>query len=174
MILHIDGERRVRRRARLCTDALRDLLLHHDRHLLERAALEQRRNRRCGDVIRQIGARDRLSVTEFLLAERGKIGFEHIAVHDLEVIVIRKCLCQNRHEGTVQLDRHDLIRAPAQLRRQAAHARADLNRVAALGRAAHLRNAARHAFVRQKVLSERFGKMESVTAQNRSDCLNIT
>ena len=95
-------------------------------------------------------------------------------MHDLEVIVIRKCLCQNRHERTVQLDRYDLIRAPAQLRRQAAHARADLNRVAALGRAAHLRNAARHAFVRQKVLSERFGKMESVTAQNRSDCLNIT
>ena len=174
MVLHINRERRVRRRARLCTDALRDLLLHHDRHLLERAALEQRRNRRCGDVIRQIGTRDRLSVTEFLLAERGKVGFEHIAVHDLEVIVIRKCLCQNRHEGTVQLDRYDLIRAPAQLRRQAAHARADLNRVAALGRAAHLRNAARHAFVRQKVLSERFGKMESVTAQNRSDCLNIT
>ena len=95
-------------------------------------------------------------------------------MHDLEVIVIRKCLCQNRHESTVQLDRYDLIRAPAQLRRQAAHAWADLNRVAALGRAAHLRNAARHAFVRQEVLSERFGKMESVTAQNRSDCLNIT
>ena len=95
-------------------------------------------------------------------------------MHDLEVIVIRERLCQNRHERTVQLDRYDLIRAPAQLRRQTAHARADLNRVAALGRAAHLRNAARHAFVRQKVLSERFGKMESVTAQNRSDCLNIT
>lgn len=40
-------------------------------------------------------------------------------MHDLEVIVIRERLCQNRHEGTVQLDRYDLIRALAQLRRQA-------------------------------------------------------
>ncbi len=140
VVLYIDRERGIRRCARRGADALRDLLLHHDRDILERAALHERGDRRGRDVVRQVRAGDRPALTELLATQRGKIEREHVALHDLEVVELRHGLRKDRQQRTVKLDRNNVLRAAAQCR-QAAHARADLNNVPGLARAAHLRDA---------------------------------
>ena len=67
-----------------------------------------------------------------------------------------------------------MLRAAAQLCRQAAHARADLNNIPGLARAAHLRDALGNRDVGQEVLAERLGKVESVAAKHRTDGFDIT
>ena len=140
----------------------------------ERAALHERGDRRGRDVVRQVRAGDRPALTELLAAQRGKIEREHVALHDLEVVELCHGLRKDRQQRTVKLDRNNVLRAAAQLCRQAAHARADLNNVPGLARAAHLRDALGNRDVGQKVLAERLGKVESVAAKHRTDGFDIT
>ena len=121
-----------------------------------------------------VRAGDRLCLPELLAAERRQVERQHIALHDLEVVKLRHGLRQNGQQRTVKLDRNHVLRAAAQLRRQTAHARADLHDVPRLARAAHLRDALGHRDVGQKVLAERLGKVEPVPSQNRTDGFNIT
>ena len=115
-----------------------------------------------------------MSVTKFLAAQLRQIERKHIALHDLEIVKFRKRLVKYGQQRAVKFDRDYFFRPAAQLRGQAAHARADLDYVFGLCRAAHFRDALRHARIGQEILPERTRKMESMPPEHCADGVDIT
>ena len=126
MVLAEDGERGVVRRSGRGADAARDLLLHHDGHGGEAAALQQARQDRRRDIIRQVGTGGGRQAGEFRLHKGRKVHFHGVGKVDGEVVELAHGLRQHGAERRVQLDGRHTPGAEAQLLRQRAEAGADL------------------------------------------------
>ena len=117
---------------------------HHDRDPGKRTAVEQCRDGRTGDIIRQVCAGiDSLS-RELLLAQCLEVGLEHVALYHLDIITVRERLPEYREQRAVNLNRRDLLSAFGQLDGQAAHTRADFHRTAVFIHTALSRDALGH------------------------------
>ena len=163
MVLNVDGKRRGIPGSCRCTDALGHFLLYHDRDSGKRTAVEQRRDGRAGDIIRQVCTGIDGLPRELLLAQCLEVGLEHVALYHLDVITVRERLPEYREQRTVNLNRRDLLGTLRQLDGQAAHTRTDFHRAAVFVHTALSRDALGYPLLGQEVLSERFGKAKAVT-----------
>ena len=143
--------------------------MNEHRQLPETPGPDTGREKRCGDVVGQVGAQHRRQARKLLRRHRRQIQRHHVALDQGEVVIVRHSLRQHRRQALVQLHRHHLFRPPGQLHRQCADAGAYLQHAAA-GNAARRGDILRHVTPDEKVLSQRLGKVKAVP---RQQCLYI-
>ena len=76
----------------------------------EYIGIQQCRNGRRGDIIRQIGTGIYRCVSAFFLADACQITFQYITLYNLNVVTACQCFLQHREQIAVQLNGTDLIR----------------------------------------------------------------
>ena len=99
---------------------------------------------------------------ELFAHQRGDIGLENIGGDDLEVIVARHGLFQDRQQRLVKLHGHHLARALAELVAQCTDAGADLEHAVLLVCARALGDLIGDGGVDQKILPHGLGKMKTM------------
>ena len=173
IILAEHGESAVVRRARLGSNALGNLLLHHHRHRLKALGFQQGGEDGAGDVIGQVGAGHRAQGTQFLVHQGGDVLLEHIAPENFHIVAALQGDVQDGLEPLVHLHGAHLPGSQGKLLGQRPNAGADFQHAHVFFHPGLPGNGLRHPGRNEKILPLGLGEVKPVDSQQGLHHFNI-
>ena len=166
IILHRQRQRPVILRSRPRLHPVRNLLLNHNRNRIHRhMILKQSHNNRRRNIIRKIRHNlDRPSIV-LLLRQRRQVHLQNIIVDNLNIIIIRQRILQNRDQILVNFHRTHTPRSIRKILRQRTDTRSDFHNKIVRSDTCSGYNLIQHMWIDQKILTILFLKYKAVLLQ---------